>query len=298
MAIRDISEEPVEIRKKVAADLDTSMRDLEKLAGDESTVVRTIVAYNPSTPDNIAEDLKNGKIMRPYCVDVFDCYGNWDWNPSDYMDNVCDNFSDHAIILGEKDFVDAQWWQDTEELLTEVWDGLQTAEDQEAFVTQYEEDWPVSTLEIIYDTWENEGSPKEFTEDMTAALVKEFYDDIEEERIYNPQGRYGDESAYVLYEPAKMDINDVRDWYFGLVYELRLFSFDPEERLNVLVSDEFSDYDKTNDVYEYYFDYGSEVDDELVTETELAAMKAGNLYREIADKLDVYENDIMIVGDI
>lgn len=299
MAIRDISEEPIEIRKKLASDLDTSVRNLETLAKDDNLVVRTLVAYNPNTPDNIAANLKNGEIMKPYCVDIYDCYNNWDWKASDYVDNICDNFADHAVVFSDEyDTTEAQWWIDTADLLEEVWDGLQSAEDQEAFVAQYEEDWPVSTLEIIYDVWKDEGTPSELTEDMIVALVLEFYDDIDSERVYNPHGRYRDESAFILYDVNKVDITAARDWIFGLVYELRLFSFDPEERLDVLVSDEYSDYDETGDVYEYYFDYGSEDDDELVTETELAAMKEKGLYQGIANKFGVDEEDVMVVGDI
>ena len=299
MAIRDISEEPIEIRKKMASDADTGIRDLEKLANDDNLVVRTLVAYNPSTPESMAADLKNGKIMKPYCVDVYWCHDNWSWRAEDYVDNICDDFEDHAVVFSsEYDTTEAQWWVDTEDLLKEVWSGLQSAEDQEAFVDQYEKDWPISTLETIYDVWRDEGTPSELTEDTVAALVLEFYDDIDSERVYNPHGRYGDESAFILYDVNKVDIDAARDWIFGLVYELRLFSFDPEERLDVLVSDEYSDYDETGDVYEYYFDYGSEDDDELVTETELAAMKEKGLYQGIANKFGVDESEIMVVGDV
>lgn len=297
MAVKNLQDESEQIRMEIARNPETDERTLRTLAQDENRIVSTLVAFNSNTPEDVVNDIKNrDRVLKDYLVDVYDCYGNWSWRAQDYVDNIDPYFTDHAVVFSsDYETTDAQWWQDTYSLYWDVWEGLQSAGDMQDFVNKYSDDYPEFTLETIYEAWVDEGSPEDINEDVVAAAVLELYDDIEQDELYSNDG----ERAYILYDVNKItDLDEVKDWLFGQVYELRLFSIDldSERLVDRLITFDFSDYE----LYDFYFDCGSECDDVLITWSEFEKLKNSvGLNTAVANKLDIFEEDIEdVVGDI
>lgn len=297
MAVKNLQDESEQIRMEIARNPETDERTLRALAQDENHIVSTLVAFNPSTPEDVVNDIKNrGRVLKDYLVDVYDCWGKWSWCAQDYVDNMCNDFTDHAVVFSpDYDVTDAQWWCDIYSLYEDVWYGLQSAGDMQEFVNKYSDDYPEHTLETIYEAWTDEGSPTDLDEDVVAAAVLEFYDDIDQDELYANDGT----RAYILYDTNKItDLDEVKDWIFGQVYELRLFSIDLDYQRTIdkLVDFDFEDYA----IYDFYYEHGDECDDVLVTWSAFEKLKNSvGLKAAVADKLDIFEEDIEdVVRDI
>lgn len=304
MAVKNLQDESEQIRMEIARNPETDERTLRMLAQDKNRIVSTLVAFNPNTPADVVNDIKNrGQVLKDYLVDVYDCYGNWSWRARDYVDNIDPYFTDYAVVFmygyGDGETT-AQWWHDTYNTYEDVWEGLQSAGDMRDFVNKYSDDYPESTLETIYEAWAGEGSPEDLDEDVVAAAVLELYDDIEQDELYSNDG----ERAYILYDVNKItDLDEVKDWLFGQVYELRLFSIDLDSQslnsqrtLAHLIQFDFED----NAIYDFYFEHGDECDDVLITWSALEKLKNSvGLKTAVANKFDIFEEDIEdVVGDI
>lgn len=286
MAVKDLVEENVEYRRAVARDPEASDRVLRTLANDEDIMVRTFVAINPSCPKDVSTNLiENNKIVKKYCVDVYDVYGQWGWDFNAYEDEVCDNFTDYAVVFySNYETTDAEWWVDAANDAEECWDSLQKSETKEQFIKDLIYEYGEDYLGTVYDVYEGCGRPEVLDEDFIAALVLAV-NDLEEEELYNLNG---EDRAYVIYDPDHVDIDLLREWLYGIVYELRVFETD----LNNLPDRDILD------EYECYFDYGNELESELVSDTEFQRMKESGLMNECSVRFGLELGEFEVLGDV
>lgn len=295
-AVKPISEESIETRRELARDPKTPERTLHMLAEDEDVVVRTLVALNSNTPEDLVEYLKDGHVLPENGIEVV--YWDYDWDPRDHMDK----YSDDAVILGaEYDFTDAEWWDGTISVLSDLWDLMSSAENYDEFLLhvkeEYDDYYDESRLRSLYNLYENYGysSDDYYDEDFTADAVEIVYPDlhIDQTRIYGPQyGNRGRESAYVIYDRDEIDdIDELADWYFGNVYETREYSLD--------INNIPTDTDLT--VSEMYYEYGYDsIYSNMFTDTERTRMEeSGDVQKAVAEYCGYHRpGECYVFGDI
>ena len=296
-AVKPLSEESTETRRKLASNPTSSERILRMLAEDEDITVRTLVALNSNAPEDLVNYLKDGRMLPEYGINVCSCY-DWEWDPRDYMDDYCDN----AVIFGEKyDFTDAEWWSETIAFLSNIWDQLSEATSYEEFLQlveeDYEDDYESEDLKSLYQLYENYGysSGDYFDEDFTADAVEIVYPGmhIDQTRIY-ATGQYVGrerESAYVIYDRDEVDIDRLADWYFGDVYETREYRLDID---NIPTDSNVS-------AEEAYYDYGEDIGYyNMLSNTDLEEMKeSGDIEKAIAEYCGYYKpGECYVFGDI
>lgn len=292
--ITPIEDESVESRRSLAKDPDTSERILRKLAEDDDIIVRTYVVLNPSTPTEISDYLKDGHIVRKYCIELIDVYQNWEWDPDDFLQNLDSDYADHFVIFsGDYELTEADWWEDTEEVLTDLLPYYEESNSVHEFITKVNEDYyreVVDYLDDLYDLYERyEGY---INSDMVVEAVEWFYPDIEQTRVYGPTG----ESAYVLYDSSEVSdrqLTELPDWIFGNVYESREYRLDLNDFSNTI-----REFDSRH-LFDMYIDYGYELNSyELFTNTEIQELRAkGVLIPELCRRLGYVEDECEVFAD-
>ena len=285
-AIVNLPDESEETRRELASNPDTSERLLRQLAEDESVIVRTLVAKNESTPEDLVEYLKDGHILPENAIEVCEVYGNWDWRPQDFLDNVDttsgDNVLEHAVIFGDFNFEDADWWTETVEFVGLFEDYLSDSDSVEDFLgkvrEEYDDDYSSYDLNSLYDLYQQYDGYIDTDFYADAVEIANPNLDIEQDQIYSPDGR---DSAYVIYEPDEFDLEELADWFFGNVYETR------EYYIN------FDDIpaDKDLTLSEIYFDYGDDASDyQMFSNTDYERMKAGGAVEDEIRRMHGYHS--------
>ena len=193
--------------------------------------------------------------MSKYIVHICPEYNNY----YDWEDNVCEDFYENVVIdLGRynDEYEKASWWQDTEYIIRDI----DNCNDQQDFVSYFRDEYAKDKLEDVYKAYYDwDGNDKaEFYAKVAMIIFPGL--DLVVDRI-NGCGR-GD-SADVVYVKDSLDINELEDWFYGDVYDIRLYEVSDEQYEEFLADG----YDE-DDIVEL-INYGDDIDGALLSYTEL-----------------------------
>ena len=266
------SEENVELRRKIAADPDTSARVLSELANDEDIWVRVCVAKNPNTPAEVLEHLKREAKMAHYVIEfMHDCYYLYG-RSRDWEDYVCENFDENVVLTGNNDMYEveeASWWKQAKHISEELGENPDDIEEFIADYNRYYGGVPEEKLREVFQGMESYAGYIDDT-DFLVIIANKIHPELNLQQATLRGSMQGDWQDAV-YNANVVDVNTLNDFYMGNVMEMRLYELGPED---------FEDIEDIEDIDLLDVVLGKDcIDCPTITETECY-----DLYREGFDK--------------
>ena len=209
--------------------------------------------------------------MSKYIVYITPIDDGFLWDSDDWKTYVCADFDENVVILGRTiNYAKASWWESVEELLEEI-----PYDDEEAFVyynnNEYAEDKLHELYDEIYRDWDGENE-NEFKAKVAMFLYPGLDLTVSTIRGFS-QGDW----AEVVYVTDSLDENILEDWYFGNVYDVRLYEISDEDVAEI---ESEGRYDFDDEIQYIISEYGEEVDGVNITYTELRDVERNDGHKE------------------
>lgn len=316
MAIKNIHDEDVAVRRELALSLGTSPRELAILVDDDDPLTSCFAAANPNTPEEAKEDVDfSGQYLYGVWVDESDSYSfetdEWMYHiSSDDPNDICKN----AVIIsneGNDNYEEPHWWISTLDYLKRldfncsledfIYAHINDNDFQVEFEI-YEDDWE-EALTDIYNAYKSYGySLNTNTSESLEDILNFKFDVVEILYPYKTFKRVKANDPYgrgawvtVLYDWDNLDTiyeRDLQTWYFWDIYEARYKWLDLEQ----LRETDFEDligYDVW-DFFDRFGDYGDEW--EFIKGPDFrAAQQSGTLFELITDELGLARRDCILI---
>jgi len=276
MAIQKLSDEPVEIRRQIARQ-STSVRELEALAQDEDIFVRSCVANNPNTPEDIKDNLKlEGKIAQ-YVIEFTNSdYCDYLYGRDDeWKSYVCDNFDEHVVLFGNSDLdelEDASWWEEAKDISEVLGEFVDEADFIEGYNTYYQSLPEEKLHEIyqVYDAWDGYINDTAFLIKLAGIVHPDL--NLQQATL---RGSMQSDWQRTVYDANFVDVHTLEDFYMGDVMEMRLYQLEAEDFTDCEIDEDF-------DLHEFLAEIidGKWVDDSPI----ISSTEYWNLRREGFDK--------------
>lgn len=266
------SEEDVEVRRKIAADPNTSARVLSEFANDEDIWVRVCVAKNPNTPAEVLEHLKREGKMAHYVIEfMHDCdylYGRHE----EWKDYVCGNFDENVVLTGNNhmyEVEEASWWKQAKHISEELGENPDDIEEFIADYNRYYGGVPEEKLREVFQEMESYDGYIDDT-DFLVIIADKIHPELNLQQA-TLHGSMQSDWQDAIYNANVVDINTLNDFYMGNVMEMRLYELGPGD---------FDDYEDIEDIDLWDIVMGKDcIECPTITETEYY-----DLYREGFDK--------------
>lgn len=221
--------------------------------------------------------------MPKYLVTVK--YEQDDYYYSDDMwkDQVCVDFDENVVIVDYAE--NASWWKDAKEILQDI----DNSNDLEDFVDYYSDEYAKDKLEDIYNLyydWDGRDKP-EFMKQVVELLYPGLDLTVDSIRGYS-QGDHAD----VLYLTGSVDVDILGEWFYGDIYDVRLYEISDEDFAEYLAAGNDED-----DLEELLY-IGEDVNGTVITYSELSDVQRdyGNDERGFIQLFGLPENsDITIL---
>lgn len=316
MAVKNIHDEDVAIRRELALSLGTSPRELAALVDDDDPLTRCFAAANPNTPEEAKEDVDfSGQYLYGVYADEADsyCFDSDEWMYHIGSDDPI-NIRENAVIISrgsDDNYEEPYWWTSTLDYLKKldfncsledfIYAHINDNDFQVEFEI-YEDDWE-EALTDIYNAYKSYGyslnpNTSESFEDVLKFkfdVVEILYPDITFKRVKanDPYGR--GLWVTVLYNWDQLDTiyeRDLQTWYFWDVYEARNKWLDLESLQNA----DFQDL-AGSDVWDFFEQFGDYGDDWAFIEGPdfRAAQQSGTLLELLADELGFDRSDCILI---
>jgi len=197
--------------------------------------------------------------MSKYVVNIEPTNDSFLWDSDDWKSYVCADFDENVVILGRHiNYAEASWWNSVEELLEEI-----PYDDEESFVSYNDDEYAEDKLHELYEMYSNwDGSDEAEFKAKVAMLLYPGLDLT----VSSINGFSQGDWAEVVYITDSVDEHILEDWFFGNVYDIRLYEISDEDVTEI---ESEGEYDFDDDILKIISLYGEDTDGVTVTYTEL-----------------------------
>lgn len=153
------------------------------------------------------------------------------WTSGDWKDEVCDNFDQKVVIIGDRHYAtieEADWWREADNITSE----LDNANDFEDFVFALEDEFPTDILQTIWDMYMENGM---LNDDFRFSVAKILHPELNLEYT-TIRGYVQGDWAYAYYVSG-VDTDILADWFFGNVTDVCLYDEADEYQECVAIPD-------------------------------------------------------------
>lgn len=182
-------------------------------------------------------------------------------NYYDWKDYVCEDFDENAVIYVDRyndEYENASWWKDTDVLIRDIENCYDLGDFIDSFKGEYAKD-KLEEIYNIYGDWDGRDKP-EFYAKIAMILFPGLDLVVDGIRGYS-QGDF----AEVVYIKDSLDIDKLEDWFFGDVYDIRVYEISDEDYYEYMNEDGYIDDDDIKDLI-----WGAEdIEGALISYTEL-----------------------------
>ena len=199
------------------------------------------------------------------------------WMNDGWKDYVCMDFDENVVATGNRDYsdiVEASWWKDAIAAIDEADEQYEEAD----FIANMEDEYAPDKL---HDIWEAIQHCRDCYDPEFVAKVAMILDpnlSLSTSTIRgNSQGDWQD----VVYVDGAVDESTLEDWYFGNVYEARVYD---------LATAELTDNGEIED-------YGEDIDNAYITSTEYFRMSSGDEKKAFRKFFNLPEDATIIIID-
>ena len=233
--------------------------------------------------------------MKKYIIVVEWVVDDYLWSVDDEMswkNYVCQDLDENAVIIqgNENMLSDASWWKDANFLAQSIEDALgyddvdNEAQAREAFLldvkAEYARDKAIDVWELYQNSKYDYDDP-EFL--MKVAMIVSPSLKLKTKEIH---GNYQGAWATAVYDTKYVDPTSLDDWYFGSVYQLTVYTLDPD------------DFDEDIDLEDpvVVSEEGTQDFTDFMGEHEYDEMRYGdNFTYELAQRLGVPEDQMIVI---
>lgn len=293
MAVLNLSEEPVEIRRQIARQ-STSVRELEALAQDEDIFVRSCVANNPNTPKEIKDNLKlEGKIAQ-YVVE----FTNSDYcdflygRDEEWKSYVCDNFDEHVVLFGNRDYAEleeASWWKEAQDIIEALDDSVDEddfIEEYGGYFSRYVAKEKLYKIYQEYDNWNGHSDDTYFIIKVAEVIHPEL--NLQQATLH---GSMQSDWQRTVYDANFVDVHTLEDFYMGDVMEMRLYQLEVEDFTDCEIDEDFDLHEFLAEIIEDKW-----VDDSpIISSTEYWNLRREGFNKSLARFFGIPEGSFVVI---